>query len=381
MAKGLSRSRARERAKALLTEFLPGHRGHLPAAALTYGEERKVGIARALALEPRYLLLDEPAAGMAAAEVEDLRLAIVRIRAAYGCGILVVEHNMALIFALCGPNPCAGQREDAGYRLAGRNQRQCDCARGLSRRVRERIRMSLGSEAVLRVEDLTIAYDSVIAVKQATFEVGAGEIVAIIGPNGAGKSSLLAAITAIAPRARGRIEICGRSIDDVPRSEIVRLGAALVPEGRQIFTSLSVIENLKLGATIRRDKEIAADLEAVFAEFPVLAERRRQMAGLLSGGEQQMLAIARALMSRPRLLMLDEPSLGLAPMALARVYDKLTAIRSRGVAILVAEQNAARAFAVADRVLIIGHGRFSLSGRPRRSRRIAISTARILGWR
>ena len=144
----------------------------------------------------------------------------------------------------------------------------------------------------------------------------------------------------------------------------MRLGAALVPEGRQIFTSLSVIENLKLGATIRRDAEIASDLEAVFAEFPVLAERRRQMAGLLSGGEQQMLAIARALMSRPRLLMLDEPSLGLAPMAIARVYDKLTAIRSRGVAILVAEQNAARAFAVADRVLIMSHGRFSLSGRP-----------------
>jgi branched-chain amino acid transport system ATP-binding protein len=224
--------------------------------------------------------------------------------------------------------------------------------------------MSGSGEAVLRVEDLTIAYDSVIAVNDVTFDVRAGEIVAIIGPNGAGKSSLLTAVAAIAPKTRGRIEICGRSTDGVPRSEIVRLGAALVPEGRQIFSSLSVIENLKLGATIRRDKEIASDLEAAFAEFPVLAERRRQMAGLLSGGEQQMLAIARGLMSRPRLLMLDEPSLGLAPMALAQVYEKLTAIRSRGVAILVAEQNAARAFAVADRALIMSHGRFSLSGRP-----------------
>ena len=224
--------------------------------------------------------------------------------------------------------------------------------------------MSANGEAVLRVEDLTIRYDSVTAVKEATFEVGAGEIVAIIGPNGAGKSSLLTAIAALVPRAGGRIAICGRSTDGVPRSEIVRLGAALVPEGRQIFASLSVLENLRLGATIRRDGEIASDLEAMFAEFPVLAERRRQTAGLLSGGEQQMLAIARALMSRPRLLMLDEPSLGLAPMAIARVYDRLTAIRSRGVAVLVAEQNAARAFAVADRALIMSHGRFNLIGRP-----------------
>jgi branched-chain amino acid transport system ATP-binding protein len=224
--------------------------------------------------------------------------------------------------------------------------------------------MSVSGETVLGVEGLTVRYDSVTAVKAATFEVAAGEIVAIIGPNGAGKSSLLTAIAAIAPKAEGRIAICGHPIDGVPRSEIVRLGAALVPEGRQIFTSLSVLENLKLGATVRRDAEIASDLEAMFAEFPVLAERRRQVAGLLSGGEQQMLAIARALMSRPLLLMLDEPSLGLAPMAIARVYDKLTAIRAGGVAILVAEQNATRAFAVADRALIMSHGRFSLSGRP-----------------
>jgi len=224
--------------------------------------------------------------------------------------------------------------------------------------------MNMSGEAVLRVEDLTVRYDSVTAVKAATFEVGAGEIVAIIGPNGAGKSSLLTAIAAITPRVGGRITICGRPTDGVPRSEIVRLGVALVPEGRQIFVSLSVLENLKLGATTRRDGEVASDLEAMFAEFPILAERRRQTAGLLSGGEQQMLAIARALMSRPRLLMLDEPSLGLAPMALARVYDKLTAIRSRGVAILVAEQNATRAFAVADRALIMSDGHFSLSGRP-----------------
>jgi len=223
--------------------------------------------------------------------------------------------------------------------------------------------MSVSGEAVLRVEDLTIAYDCVTAVKDASFEVGAGEIVAIIGPNGAGKSSLLSAITAIAPRARGRIEICGRSIDDVPRSDIVRLGAALVPEGRQIFTSLSVIENLKLGATIRRDREIAADLEAVFAEFPVLAERRRQMAGLLSGGEQQMLAIARALMSRPRLLMLDEPSLGLAPLIARQIFDAIRTLnRQDGLTVLIVEQNANHALRLAHRGYVMVNGLITLHG-------------------
>jgi branched-chain amino acid transport system ATP-binding protein len=222
--------------------------------------------------------------------------------------------------------------------------------------------MSSAREVVLRVEDLTIRYDSVTAVKEATFEVGVGEIVAIIGPNGAGKSSLLSAIAAIAPRARGRIEICGCSIDDVPRSEIVRLGAALVPEGRQIFTSLSVIENLKLGATIRRDGEIASDLEAVFAEFPVLAERRRQMAGLLSGGEQQMLAIARALMSRPRLLMLDEPSLGLAPIVVERMFNVLQVLRRSGLTILLVEQHADEALALSDYGYVLSVGNIAAEG-------------------
>ena len=224
--------------------------------------------------------------------------------------------------------------------------------------------MTGAEQAVLRIAGLTIRYSAVTAVDNVTLEVGGDEIVAIIGPNGAGKTSLLSAIAGIVPRARGRIEICGCPTDRVRRSDVVRLGAALVPEGRQIFTSLTVLENLKLGATVRGDREIDADLQAIFSDFPVLAERRSQTAGLLSGGEQQMLAIARALMSRPRLLMLDEPSLGLAPLVVTGIFKRLTEIRMRGVAILVAEQNATRAFAVADRALIMSHGRFALAGRP-----------------
>ena len=224
--------------------------------------------------------------------------------------------------------------------------------------------MTGAEQAVLRIAGLTIRYSAVTAVDNVTLEVGGDEIVAIIGPNGAGKTSLLSAIAGIVPRARGGIEICGRPTDRVRRSDVVRLGAALVPEGRQIFTSLTVLENLKLGATVRGDREIDADLQAIFSDFPVLAERRSQTAGLLSGGEQQMLAIARALMSRPRLLMLDEPSLGLAPLVVTGIFKRLTEIRRRGVAILVAEQNATRAFAVADRALIMSHGRFALAGHP-----------------
>jgi branched-chain amino acid transport system ATP-binding protein len=224
--------------------------------------------------------------------------------------------------------------------------------------------MKTAAKTVLRVEGLTVRYGAVTAVREATLAIAEGEVVAIIGPNGAGKTSLLAAVAGGAPRASGRVEICGRSTADVERSDFARLGVALVPEGRHIFANLTVLENLRLGASIRRDTEIDSDLAAVFGDFPVLAERRNQTAGLLSGGEQQMLAISRALMSRPRLLVLDEPSLGLAPLVVGRVYETLNAVRMRGVAILIAEQNAPRAFAIADHAFIMSHGRFALSGRP-----------------
>jgi branched-chain amino acid transport system ATP-binding protein len=218
--------------------------------------------------------------------------------------------------------------------------------------------------SVLEARGLTVRYGAVVAVRDVSLEVLEGEIVAIVGPNGAGKSSLLSAIAGLARLQSGDVRLGGRRTAGIPVSDIVRLGAALTPEGRNIFTTLTVQENLKLGATIRRDAEVVADIEGVFREFPILAERRRQPAGLLSGGEQQMLAIARALMSRPRLLMLDEPSLGLAPLIVEQVYDKLRAIRERGVAILVVEQNPARAFAIADRAHVMSHGRLTLSGRP-----------------
>jgi branched-chain amino acid transport system ATP-binding protein len=223
---------------------------------------------------------------------------------------------------------------------------------------------SPGRECLVDVRGLAVRYGSITAVRGIDLRVRADEIVAIVGPNGAGKTSLLSAIAGIVRPAAGSIGIGGRPIAGMALSDVVRRGVALVPEGRNIFGSLTVMENLRLGATVRRDGEVGSDIEKVFSTFPILGERRSQPAGQLSGGEQQMLAIARAMLSRPRLLMLDEPSLGLAPTIVDQVYALLKSIRAGGVAILVVEQNAARAFAIADRACIMNRGAFTLIGTP-----------------
>jgi branched-chain amino acid transport system ATP-binding protein len=217
---------------------------------------------------------------------------------------------------------------------------------------------------LVSVSDLVVRYGAITAVHGVDLEVRAGEAVAIVGPNGAGKTSLLSAIAGIVRPAGGSVAIGGAPLAAIALPDVVRRGIALVPEGRNIFGSLTVLENLRLGATVRCDAAVGSDIEEVFANFPILGERRNQPAGQLSGGEQQMLAIARAMLSRPRLLMLDEPSLGLAPTVVDRVYELLKSIRARGVALLIVEQNAARAFALADRACVMSRGAFTLTGTP-----------------
>ncbi|MGH6925910.1 MAG: ABC transporter ATP-binding protein, partial [Propylenella sp.] len=214
-----------------------------------------------------------------------------------------------------------------------------------------------GGPPLLAVSGLVVRYGVIKAVRGVDLSVGNGEVVAIVGPNGAGKTSLLSAIVGVVKAAAGNVALAGKQIEGIAPEEIVRQGMALVPEGRHIFASLTVIENLMLGATIRADRAgVRADLDRLFATFPILAERRRQPAGQLSGGEQQQLAIARALLSRPRLLMLDEPSLGLAPAIIDQLYELLGEIRNRGVSILLVEQNAARAFKLSDRACVMSVG-------------------------
>ncbi len=218
------------------------------------------------------------------------------------------------------------------------------------------------SAPLLQVSGLVVRYGAVTAVRGVDLAVGEGEIVSIVGPNGAGKTSLVSAIAGIV-RASGSIVFAGKSLAGIALEDVVAHGIALVPEGRHIFASLTVTENLLLGATVRSDADgVRADLERSFTMFPILGARRRQPAGQLSGGEQQQLAIARALISRPRLLMLDEPSLGLAPAVVDQVYVLLRSVREQGVTILLVEQNAERVFGLVDRVHVMSGGEFGLSG-------------------
>ena len=215
---------------------------------------------------------------------------------------------------------------------------------------------------MLKAEDLNVYYGPIHAVKGVSFEVKEGEIVTLIGANGAGKSTTLKTVSGLMRSRGGRIEFMDKSIASTPAHKIVELGLAHVPEGRRIFTRMTVEENLDMGAFIKKNANVEQDKERVFEQFPRLKERRRQIAGTLSGGEQQMLTMGRALMSSPKLLMLDEPSMGLAPILVEQVFDIISALHKAGTTILLVEQNAEMALAVADRAYVMETGRITLSG-------------------
>jgi len=216
---------------------------------------------------------------------------------------------------------------------------------------------------MLSVEDLRSGYGRIEALHGVSIDVAAGEIVSLLGANGAGKTTLLRAISGVQPISGGRIRFEGRELDGLPAHRRVALGIAQVPEGRQVFAPLSVEDNLKLGAWTRRDASLAAELAMMYELFPLLAARRHASAGMLSGGEQQMLAISRALMAKPRLLLLDEPSMGLAPMLVEQILDTVRRLKQTGLTVLLVEQNARAALAVADRGYVVETGRIVASGR------------------
>lgn len=217
--------------------------------------------------------------------------------------------------------------------------------------------------AMLKVTDLEVYYGVINAIKKVSFEVNKGEVIALIGANGAGKTTILHTITGLVAPKAGSIVFEGKELTKTPAHKIVSMGMAHVPEGRRIFQQLSVLENLKLGAfTLNDNKKISENIEYVYEHFPRLKERKNQIAGTLSGGEQQMLAMGRALMSKPKLLMLDEPSMGLAPILVQQIFDIIKELHKSGTTILLVEQNAEMALNIADRAYVLESGIIKLSG-------------------
>ena len=216
---------------------------------------------------------------------------------------------------------------------------------------------------MLTVEKLFVSYKAIKALQDVSFNVEQGEIVALIGANGAGKTTILNSVSGIVPALSGRISFKGEDITGIPPHEIVKRGISQVPEGRRVFANMTVLENLEMGAYIRNDKKAVIDeIEQVFQRFPRLFERKKQLAKTLSGGEQQMLAMGRALMSRPSLLLLDEPSMGLAPMLVQQIFDIIQEINASGTTIMLVEQNANMALSIAHRAYVLETGEVVLSG-------------------
>jgi branched-chain amino acid transport system ATP-binding protein len=219
------------------------------------------------------------------------------------------------------------------------------------------------AQTLLKVTGLKVAYGGIQAVKGVSFEVQQGELVSLIGANGAGKTTTLKAVTGIQPVAAGEIEFMGKSIKGQGAWDLVKQGLVMVPEGRGVFARMSIVENLQMGAFVRNDKAaIAEDIDKVFAIFPRLKERATQLAGTMSGGEQQMLAMGRALMASPKVLLMDEPSMGLSPIMVDKIFEVVADIHGRGTTVLLVEQNASRALGLADRGYVMDSGEVTMSG-------------------
>jgi branched-chain amino acid transport system ATP-binding protein len=341
-----------------------GYKGdvHTRAADLPHVDRRLVEIARALATRPAVLLLDEPAAGLSRADKETLGALLQRVSQS-GIAVLLVEHDMAMgvsnhVVVLDAGAPIAAGtpaevQQDPAVRAAylGTESVHRTAPRNLH---------TVG-EPLLELGKVFAGFGAEPVLKDIDLRVNDGELVAVLGANGAGKSTLMRAVSGLHRPVGGEVAFQGKSLGNLPAHEVVAQGVVLVPEGRQVFPELSVLDNIRLGAYLRKDVT-DAEIEAMLDRFPRLRERLQQRAGLLSGGEQQMLALARGLMAKPKLLLLDEPSLGLAPAIIENLFATLERLRGERVTLLLVDQMAGLALSLADRAYVIEAGRISASG-------------------
>jgi branched-chain amino acid transport system ATP-binding protein len=355
----------RQLAESLLVFVGYGDALERPAGDLAHIDKRLVEIARALATAPKVLLLDEPAAGLGADDKVRLR-ALLRRLADIGIAVVLIEHDMGLVMEVSDSVVVldAGRRIAAGAPAEVQNDPavlKAYLGAGEIAPAPRRAPWREGRE-LLAARQLHAGYDDVEVLRGIEVEVRAGETVAVLGANGAGKTTMMRALSGLLRVSGGSIKLEEREISALPAHRIVRAGVVLVPEGRQVFPELSVADNLLLGAYARLSREATEGIERMLARFPLLRARRNQRAGLLSGGEQQMLALARGLIAGPRVLLLDEPSLGLAPAAIAALFADVARLRDEGVTLLLVDQMAGPALALADRAYVIETGRMVRTG-------------------
>ncbi|MBO8163531.1 MAG: ATP-binding cassette domain-containing protein [Brevibacillus sp.] len=362
----------------LLGDVGLAHKAESSAKDLSFGEQRLLEVARALAVEPKLLLLDEPMSGLSREEVAAMVKLLKRLRAD-GLTILLIEHDVSTVMEVAdqivvlefGTPIAVGTPEEIRTNprvieayLGQENQEWTPLLGG---------KRNTSEETVLTVRNLDAYRGSIHVLRDVSLEVRKNELVTIIGANGAGKSTLLAAISGLIPAAAGQVIVHGQEVQGKTAEQLASIGINHVPERRGMFPELTVEQSLLLGAYTRRKgtkagetgaEAVQEDLERMYTLFPRLRERKKQLAGTLSGGEQQMLAIARGLMARPQLLMLDEPSLGLAPLIVAEIFEKLCELKEQGMTILLVEQNARAALRIADRVYTLERGTIQFSGTP-----------------
>ena len=365
----LARERAEGGARALLAFVGAGPSADRLADALPHGERRLVEIARALALQPRVLLLDEPAAGLSQSDKQGL-VELLRRIADLGVTVILIEHDMGLVMSLShhivvlDAGRCIADGTPDAVRASPAVRKAYLGEKGGARvPAREGRRPGAAPARGLEAEALSAGYGASPVLSGISIAVGQGEAVAVLGANGAGKTTLLRALAGLQPpSAGGTVRLKGEAVHSLDAHQRARAGLVLVPEGRQVFPELTVLENLRLGAYARPSNHAAAEIETMLELFPKLRERLHQRAGLLSGGEQQMLAVARGFLTGPSILMLDEPSLGLAPLAAEELFAALATLREKGMTLLVVDQLAGHALALSDRAYVLEGGAIARSG-------------------